>query len=76
MACLQCLLVAYLMVLFASMVYSLAVIPFELVGGVAADVVSPTGALAVFGVVLLGGSAVLWLWERPVRVGAATKENT
>jgi MFS family permease len=50
----------------ASMVYSLAVIPFELAGGVVADVVDPTGALAVFGVVLIGGSAVVWLWERPV----------
>ena len=51
----------------ASMVYSLAVIPFELAGGVAADVVDPTGALAVFGVVLLVGSAIVWSWERPIR---------
>ncbi|EJN58645.1 MFS transporter [Halogranum rubrum] len=51
----------------ASMVYSLAVIPFELAGGVAADVADPTGALAVFGVVLLVGAGAVWVWERPVQ---------
>ncbi|KTG27790.1 MFS transporter [Haloferax profundi] len=50
----------------AGMLYSLAVVPFELAGGVVADAVSPTGALAAFGGVLLVGSAVLWTVERPV----------
>jgi MFS family permease len=50
----------------AGMLYSLAVVPFELAGGVVADVASPTGALAAFGGVLLVGAAVLWVVERPV----------
>jgi MFS family permease len=50
----------------ASMAYSLAAIPFEVVGGVVADVASPTDALAAFGLVLLVGSALVWLVERPV----------
>ncbi|WP_416840829.1 MFS transporter [Haloferax sp. DFSO52] len=48
------------------MLYSLAVIPFELAGGVVADVFSPAGALAAFGGVLAVGSAVLWVVDRPV----------
>ena len=50
----------------AGMVYSLAVVPFELAGGVVADVVSPTGALAAFGGILLVGSGLLWVVEQPV----------
>ncbi|KAB1187929.1 MULTISPECIES: MFS transporter [Haloferax] len=50
----------------AGMVLSLAVVPFELAGGVVADVVSPAGALAAFGVILLLGSGALWAVERPV----------
>ncbi len=53
----------------ASMVYSLAVVPFELAGGVVADALSPTGALASFGVVLVVGAVVLRLWESPVHGG-------
>ncbi|WP_411964048.1 MFS transporter [Haloferax sp. YSMS24] len=48
------------------MLYSLAVIPFELAGGVVADAVSPSGALAAFGGVLLVGAGVLWVVDRPV----------
>lgn len=50
----------------ASMVYSLAVIPFEVVGGVVADATSPLGALALFGVVLVVGAAVMRALARPV----------
>ncbi|XVH32321.1 MFS transporter [Haloferacaceae archaeon DSL9] len=50
----------------ASMVFSLGAIPFELVGGYAADVIGPLGALSIFGGALLVGSACIWLWERPV----------
>lgn len=50
----------------AGMLYSLAVVPFELAGGVVADVVSPTGALALFGGVLAVGAGVLWVVERPI----------
>ncbi|KAB1198608.1 MULTISPECIES: MFS transporter [Haloferax] len=50
----------------AGMLYSLAVVPFELAGGVVADVISPAGALAAFGGVLLVGAGLLWVVERPV----------
>jgi predicted MFS family arabinose efflux permease len=50
----------------AGMLYSLAVVPFELAGGVVADVLSPTGALAIFGGVLLVGVGVSWSVGRPL----------
>ncbi|WP_410766922.1 MFS transporter [Haloferax sp. DFSO60] len=50
----------------AGMLYSLAVVPFELAGGVVADVISPTGALALFGGVLLVGVGISWVVEHPV----------
>ncbi|WP_074796295.1 MFS transporter [Haloferax larsenii] len=50
----------------AGMLYSLAVVPFELAGGVVADIVSPTGALAAFGGVLVVGAGILWVVDRPV----------
>ncbi|SFR54339.1 MFS transporter [Halogeometricum limi] len=50
----------------ASMVYWLTVAPVELLGGVVADAVSPAGALAVFGVLVLCCTGALWVLERPV----------
>jgi MFS family permease len=50
----------------ASMALSLAVIPFELTGGVLADLLSPVRALALFGGVLLVGVGLLWLTSEPV----------
>ncbi|ADE04287.1 MFS transporter [Haloferax volcanii] len=50
----------------AGMLYSLAVVPFELAGGVVADALSPAGALALFGGVLVVGAGLLWTVERPV----------
>jgi MFS family permease len=56
----------------ASMALSLAVIPFELVGGVFADLLSPVRALTLFGGVLVVGVGVLWLAAEPVGVGSST----
>ncbi len=50
----------------ASMVYSLAVVPFEVVGGVVADATSPLGTLALFGVVLVVGAATMRALAQPV----------
>jgi MFS family permease len=50
----------------ASMVYSLAVIPFEISGGVLADLLSPTDALAVFGVVFLVVGGAIWAVGDPL----------
>jgi hypothetical protein len=50
----------------ASMALSLAVIPFELAGGVLADLLSPVRALALFGGVLVVGVGLLWLVAEPV----------
>ena len=50
----------------ASMALSLAVIPFELTGGVLADLLSPVRALALFGGVLVAGVGLLWLTADPV----------
>lgn len=49
-----------------AMVSGLTVIPFQLGSGVISDIVSPMFALAVAGAVLVTGSAVILLWEKPV----------
>ncbi|WP_435158872.1 MFS transporter [Haladaptatus sp. DFWS20] len=49
-----------------AMVSGLAVVPFQLGSGVISDAVSPLFALAIAGVVLVIGSAVILLWEVPV----------
>jgi len=49
-----------------AMVSGLAVIPFQLGSGLVSDAVSPLFALAIAGVVLVGGSAAILLWEPPV----------
>jgi MFS family permease len=56
----------------ASMALSLAVIPFELAGGLFADLLSPVRALAVFGGVLVVGVGLLWLGSEPVETGSST----
>ena len=50
----------------ASMVYSLAVVPFEVAGGVLADLLSPTDALAIVGAVFLLVGGAIWLVGDPV----------
>jgi hypothetical protein len=54
-----------------AMVSGLAVIPFQLGSGVISDAVSPLFALGVGGVVLVVGSALIRLWETPVRADTA-----
>ena len=49
-----------------AMVSGLTVIPFQLGSGVISDFVSPTFALAVAGAVLVAGSGIILLWEKPV----------
>ncbi|WP_267162403.1 MFS transporter [Halovenus salina] len=49
-----------------AMVSGLAVIPFQLGSGVISDMVSPLFAVAVGGVILVVGSALVLLWEPPV----------
>ncbi|WP_435345872.1 MFS transporter [Haloarchaeobius sp. HRN-SO-5] len=49
-----------------AMVSGLTVVPFQLGSGVISDLVSPSYALAVAGVVLVVGSAAILLWEAPV----------
>jgi MFS family permease len=49
-----------------AMVSGLAVVPFQLGSGVISDVVSPSFALAVAGVVLIVGSVGILLWEAPI----------
>jgi hypothetical protein len=47
------------------------VIPFELAGGVFADLLSPVRALALFGGVLVVGVGVLWVASEPVAAASA-----
>ncbi|MEZ3168283.1 MFS transporter [Halorubrum ejinorense] len=49
-----------------AMVSGLTVIPFQLGSGVISDLVSPLFALAVAGIVLIGGSGAILLWEHPI----------
>jgi MFS family permease len=49
-----------------AMVSGLTVIPFQLGSGVISDFVSPLFALAIAGVVLIGGSGGILLWEQPI----------
>jgi hypothetical protein len=53
-----------------AMVSGLAVVPFQLGSGVVSDAVSPLFALAVAGVVLVAGSLLILVWERPIERGA------
>ncbi|MFW5919592.1 MAG: MFS transporter [Halanaeroarchaeum sp.] len=49
-----------------AMVSALTVTPFQIGSGVLSDLVSPTIALSVAGVVLIGGSVAILLWENPI----------
>ena len=49
-----------------AMVSGLAVVPFQLGSGIISDYVSPLFALAVGGGILILGSGLILLWERPV----------
>ena len=49
-----------------AMVSGLTVIPFQLGSGVISDAVSPLYALAIAGAILVGGSALILLWEAPI----------
>jgi len=51
----------------ASMLYALAAIPFEIGGGLIADALSPTVAMAVLGAVLVVASLAIRVLARPVR---------
>ena len=53
-----------------AMVSGLAVVPFQLGSGVVSDAVSPLFALAVAGVVLVGSSLAILLWETPIERAA------
>jgi MFS family permease len=57
-----------------AMVSGLAVVPFQLGSGVLSDAVSPLAALAVAGVVLVWGSALVLQWEIPVTAQTAQED--
>ncbi|GAA0196202.1 MFS transporter [Haladaptatus pallidirubidus] len=58
-----------------AMVSGLAVVPFQLGSGVISDSVSPLFALAVAGVILVGGSGAILLWEVPVAEGVSSSAS-
>jgi hypothetical protein len=49
-----------------AMVSALTVTPFQIGSGVLSDLVSPSLALSVAGVVLIGGSVAILVWESPI----------
>lgn len=49
-----------------AMVSALTVTPFQLGSGVVSDLVSPSVALSVAGLVLIGGSVAILIWEPPI----------
>nr|WP_089881069.1 MFS transporter [Halogeometricum limi] len=53
-----------------AMAGGLTVIPFQLAGGAVSDAASPSLALALAGGVLVVGSALVLLWESPLRTPA------
>ena len=59
-----------------AMVSGLAVVPFQLGSGVVSDAVSPLFALAVAGVALIAGSALILAWETPVVEGERTDASS